>query len=135
MEERLRLSERITVGKATRMRPNEWSSVEVLVLDVSPCGFKAQCEARLIRGSMISLDVPGLGCVEAQVSWQRGDRIGAKFLRPIDLAASGWRPMRDEAILVRLLRDRATARAEGRCGDEKKLRREILTALPMRSTA
>jgi hypothetical protein len=129
----LRRSERIEVGETTRMRPNEWSSIEVHVLDVSRCGFKAQCEARLMRGSVISIDIPGIGPVEAQVTWHRSGTIGARFLQPIDLQASGWRPVAREAVLVRLLRERAEARADGRASDELSLRRRILSALPMQT--
>lgn len=128
----MRQSERIDVGKATRMRPNEWSSIEVHVADISACGFKARCDARLMRGSVISIDLPGVGSVEAQISWHRGDHIGARFIEPIDMASLRWRPQPQEAVLMRLLRDRAAARAEGRCGDERSLRRRIGASLPIR---
>jgi hypothetical protein len=91
MEGCLRQSERIEICEATRMRPNEWSSVEVYIADVSAFGFKARCEARLIRGSMISIDLPGIGAVDAQIRWHRGDYIGACFIERIDIARLAWR--------------------------------------------
>ncbi|MFN3944055.1 MAG: PilZ domain-containing protein [Allosphingosinicella sp.] len=131
----MRKSDRIRVGAPTRMRPNDWSSIEVELIDISAGGFKAACEARVLRGSIVTIDLPGLGPVEAQVTWHRAGRIGAKFLTPIDLTATPWRPAQGESLLLNLLRQRASARKEGRFADERELRQRILSALPIRTVA
>lgn len=128
----MRREERVPVEATTRLRPNEWSSVEVRLLDVSANGFRAECEARVLTGAAIALDVPGRGETLAYVSWRRGNRFGARFAEPIDVAAAGWTPVRGVQLLSRLLIERAEARAGGRMGHELEMRRRILESLPMR---
>jgi len=113
------------------MRPNGWSSLEVRILDLSETGFRAECDAVVKAGSYISLDVPGIGSVDAQVSWRRGNQLGARFLNPIELERCGWSPAQERSILARLLVQRAEARSSGLFVQEQKLRRQILCALPV----
>lgn len=127
-----RRSERLAIDAEARMRPNSWSSVEVRVVDISACGFRARCEARLAVGSGVSIDVPGIGAVDAQVEWQRGGSFGARFYRAIDLDRCEWRFADRPNPLARLLVERAAARAAGREGAEGAIRRQILQALPVR---
>jgi hypothetical protein len=131
-QERQRRTERLAVDEATRLRPNSWSSLEVRILDFSNLGLRARCEARIMPGSCVSVDVPGVGSTEAQVEWQRGDQFGARFLAPINLDRCQWTLRRRETILARLLVERAAARKAGRAGAETRLRRQIAAALPMR---
>ncbi|HEY7810686.1 MAG TPA: PilZ domain-containing protein, partial [Allosphingosinicella sp.] len=77
-----RQAERLVVRGATRLKPNEWSSVEATMLDLSELGFRAACDARLRVGSTVSIDIPRIGAVEAQVEWQRGGEFGARFYAP-----------------------------------------------------
>lgn len=120
------------VDDKARLRPNEWSSLEVRLVDLSESGFRAECEATILCGSGIRIDLPGLGETEAQVTWRRRGEIGARFVVPIDLARCTARKVGEEAVLARLLVQRADARSSGRFALEQKLRREILAALPMR---
>ena len=129
---RERNAERMPLDEATRLRPNDWSSLEVGMIDLSESGFRATCEARLATGGCVSLDVAGIGSVEAQVEWQRGDMFGARFLSPIDLGKCSWTPIERESVLAQLLIDRAAARQAGRPSAERALRRQILRTLPMR---
>jgi hypothetical protein len=131
-EDKERRAERVTLDAATRLRPNDWSSLEVRMIDLSSCGFRATCEARLQRGGCVSLDVAGIGSVDAQVEWQRGDMFGARFIDPIDLGKCAWTPTERESILARLLIERAAARRAGRLDAERRLRKRILNTLPMR---
>jgi hypothetical protein len=131
-ENRERRAERLALDEATRLRPNSWSSLEVRMLDLSSLGFRASCEARLQPGGCVSLDVPGLGAVEAQVEWTRGDQFGARFLRPIEVDRCEWSLRDRHHALAHLLVQRAAARTAGRRGVESELRRKILAALPMR---
>ena len=131
-DERVRNGERIELDEAARLRPNGWSSLEIQIVNVSRTGFRAQCDARLIPGSCVSIDVPHIGEVEAQVQWQRGGEFGARFFQPISLARCGWTTKNQEAFLARLLVQRAEARKSGLGDQEAVLRSRILSALPVR---
>jgi hypothetical protein len=126
-----RRSERLPVDAETRLRPNSWSSLQIRMLDLSAAGFRAQCDARLQPGGSVSLDIPGIGSVEAQVEWQRGDQFGARFYAPIELRSCGWTFRDRHRALARLLVERAAAHRAGRRGADVQLRREILASLPM----
>lgn len=128
----MRRSERINVDEKARLRPNSWSSLEVRLVDLSEAGFRAECEATILCGSPISIDLPGIGPVDAQVTWRRSGEIGAQFTVPIDLADCTVRPVSSETVLARLLVQRADARSSGRFRREQLLREQILSALPMR---
>ena len=134
-EPRERRAERVTLDEATRLRPNDWSSLEVRMIDLSESGFRASCDARLQNGGLVSLDVAGIGTVEAQVEWQRGGCFGARFVMPIDISRCTWTPTERESILARLLIERAAAQQAGRHSAERQLRQRILQTLPMRSGA
>lgn len=126
-----RRSERVAVDAETRLRPNGWSSLQVRMVDLSTDGFRAECDAKVRPGGCVSLDVPGIGAVEAQVEWQRGTQFGARFIAPIDVARCAWDLDKRQSALARLLVERASARRVGRGRAEAQLRREILSALPM----
>src|ERR1044072_9085713 len=85
-----RKAERLPLDAEARLRPNDWSSLQIRMLDLSASGFRAQCEARVKPGGSVSLDIPGIGAVEAQVEWQRGDQFGARFYAPIELQRCQW---------------------------------------------
>jgi hypothetical protein len=127
-----RRAERLPVDAETRLRPNSWSSLQIRMLDLSSSGFRAQCEARVKRGSSVSLDVPGIGAVDAQVEWQRDDQFGARFFAPIELKSCQWTFPERHHALARLLVERVGAKRAGRQAAESQIRREILSALPMR---
>lgn len=87
---RTRREERTRVDSAAELRQQSWYSVEVTIRDVSPLGFMAECEEHVRIGSHVSLDVPGIGPVHAQVRWQIGGRMGGMFLDPISLNRCEW---------------------------------------------
>jgi hypothetical protein len=84
-----RQSERTPVASVARLA-SSWYSVEVKICDVSQCGFKAECPEPAQIGSFVSLEVPGIGEVSAQVRWQLGARMGGMFLDPISLNRCEW---------------------------------------------
>jgi hypothetical protein len=127
-----RRAERMPLDEAARLRPNDWSSMEIRMIDLSAAGFRAQCDALLKAGGSVSLEVPGIGPVEAQVEWRRGDMSGARFFQPIDLSRCGWSPSERGSALAQLLIDRAKANSAGNPDVERRLRQQILAALPMR---
>lgn len=130
--DQVRRAERRALDEAARLRPNSWSSVEIRMADISELGFRAHCEARLRAGSLVTLDVPGLGPVEAQVEWQRGTEFGARFLAALPLERCGWEVCGETAPLASLLFQRAAASKVGRDAADAELRRRILAALPIR---
>jgi hypothetical protein len=85
-----RRSPRHAVGEPASMRSEEWYQIEVKVRNVSTCGFMAECSQPVGIGSYVSLDVPGVGPVHAQVRWQIGRTMGGMFLDPISLARCEW---------------------------------------------
>jgi len=127
-----RRAERRALDEAARLRPNSWSSVEIRMADISELGFRAACEARLPVGGPVTLDVPGIGSVDAQVEWQRGGEFGARFLSPVPLDRCGWSLADGGATLASLLYQSAGANQIGRHGADAALRRRILAALPVR---
>ena len=124
---------RIGIYEPTRLRPNDWSSVEIRILDISSVGFRGQCDAILMLNSWVSLDVPGVGPMHSKVLWQRRDQFGAEFIRPIDLAQCSWTPETAEGMLARLLVQRAVAQQEGNAEHERLLRSHIAAGLPIHS--
>ena len=127
-----RRAERLPVDAETRLRPNSWSSLQIKMLDLSASGFRAECEAKVRPGGSVSLDVPGIGSVDAQVEWQRGSQFGARFFAPIEIKSCQWTFPDRHQTLARLLVERAAAKHAGRAGAESQIRRKILSALPMR---
>jgi len=130
-----RRAERVALDESTRLKPNDWSSVEIRMLDLSPLGFRAHCEARLQPGAAVTLEIPGLGTIEAQVEWQRDNQFGARFFAPIDLRCCEWTLDERPHPLAQLLVQRARAQAVGRGSAEAQIRRRILESLPMRKEA
>jgi hypothetical protein len=84
-----RRNQRVALSERTQMRASE-SAVEIVVCDLSTSGFLAECLRPVLIGSYVSLDLPGVGPVHAQVRWQVGNRLGAKFLDPISLHRCDW---------------------------------------------
>jgi hypothetical protein len=81
---------RTPVAGCTQLRHQSWYSVEVRICDMSTGGFMAECPESVRIGSYVSLDVPGIGPVDAQVRWQLGGKMGGMFLDPISLSRCEW---------------------------------------------
>ena len=77
-------------GGRTSLSPPELYKVEIKVHNVSSAGFMATCAAPLRIGSYVSLDIPGIGPVDAQIRWQLGSQMGGMFLDPISLSRCEW---------------------------------------------
>ena len=85
-----RRAERVPVDQPASLRPHNWYNIEVKVRDVSACGFMVECNEPVRIGSYLSLDLPGIGPVQAQVRWQIGRKMGGMFLDPISLGRCEW---------------------------------------------
>ena len=128
----MRKAKRIALDGPARLHPNAWSSLEVRLIDCSAEGFRAECEARVRPGSLVTLEVPGIGPTEARVTWCRDRELGAQFMRPIELDRAELKKADSETMLARLLIQRAAAHRAALRDVEKDLRRQIIEALPMR---
>jgi hypothetical protein len=87
---RPRRSARVALSETTRMRSNDQAVLPITVCDLSTSGFMAECMRPVLIGSYVSLDLPGIGPVHAQVRWQVGGKLGGKFLDPISLHRCDW---------------------------------------------
>jgi hypothetical protein len=85
-----RRAPRKRAGGAAQLRQPGLYEIEVTIRDVSTSGFMAECVEPVRIGSYVSLEVPGIGAVRAQVRWQLGGRMGGMFLDPISLARCEW---------------------------------------------
>jgi len=93
-----RRAERVRLeGEAASLNPEQVYAVEIKVENLSPCGFMAECQTPVLIGSYVSLDVPGIGAVQAQVRWQIGSKMGGMFLDPISLSHCEWTAEKAEA--------------------------------------
>jgi hypothetical protein len=79
-----------------KLAPQDLYNVEIRVQNVSSAGFMAECAAPVRIGSYVSLDIPGIGPVQAQVRWQIGLRMGGMFLDPISLGRCEWTAQKAE---------------------------------------
>jgi hypothetical protein len=87
-------AERLSVDESAALTHHY--AIEVKVRDVSTSGFMAECADSVAIGSHVSLHVPGIGAVRAQVRWQIGSRMGGRFLDPISLDECEWTAVRTE---------------------------------------
>jgi hypothetical protein len=85
-----RRASRRRVDGSTQLEHSGWYKVEVTIRDVSTSGFMAECSEPVRIGSHVSLEVPGIGAVDAQVRWQLAGRMGGMFLDPISLSRCEW---------------------------------------------
>ena len=127
-----RLENRLALDEPARLAPNDWSNVEIRMLECTATGFRASCDLNIKRCSIVTLEVPGIGLVRAYVTWRRGDQFAATFFEPVDLSKVRFMPLNGEIMLARLLRERAKAHAAGRSEEERDLRGRIRQILPMK---
>lgn len=123
---------RLALDEPVRFAPNEWSSAEIRLLECTATGFRAASDLHLRVGTWVSVELPALGWVRATISWRRSGEFAAIFAEPIDLASMPCMTVNPEAVLARLLGERAAAHKAGRQAEERALRGEILRTLPLR---
>ncbi|MGZ8359573.1 MAG: hypothetical protein ACXWUX_03545 [Allosphingosinicella sp.] len=128
----MRKANRMVVDEPVRLHPNEWSSLEVRLLDCSAAGFRAECDARVRPGNLVTLEVPGVGPTRAHISWCEGREFGARFVEEIPFEQAELKLAPAETVLARLLVQRAAAHRGNLRDHEAELRRRILDTLPMR---
>jgi hypothetical protein len=92
-----RRAARLAMDEKANLSPQKLYNVEIKVRDLSTAGFMAECAEPVRIGSYVSLDIPGIGPVQAQVRWQIGLKMGGMFLDPISLARCEWTAEKAEA--------------------------------------
>lgn len=128
----VRRGSRLALDEPARLAPNDWSSLEIRMLECTAEGFRACHDPSIRISGIVTLEVPGIGPVKAQVTWRRGGQFAAQFIEQIDLEQARFMPLNGQAVLARLLRERASAHVKGRKGEERELRARIVEILPMR---
>lgn len=87
-------AERIIAQGRFSLELAEGVSLEAEIRDISTLGLKASCVETLAIGSFITVGIPGIGPVEAEVKWQLAGDFGAMFVDPIDLRDCAWEAVR-----------------------------------------
>ncbi|ODP37878.1 PilZ domain-containing protein [Sphingomonas turrisvirgatae] len=59
----------------------------LLVVNISPHGLMARCEATFAAGDRLRIMLPVVGVVVAEIRWCLGGRLGVNFETAIDLAS------------------------------------------------
>ena len=95
---RARRAGRVPVEGKASLTPQDRYIVEIMVQNVSTAGFMAECVQPVRIGSHVSLEIPGIGPVQAQVRWQIGVRMGGMFLDPISLGRCQWTAEKAKAV-------------------------------------
>jgi hypothetical protein len=83
-------AERISAEGIFGLRANGSYEVAAEICDISTLGLKGRCAEPLTIGSLVCVDIPGIGPAEAEVKWQLAGQFGAMFLDPIDLRNCEW---------------------------------------------
>lgn len=55
------------------------------VLNISTMGFGGASALTLLMGSIVEIDLPGLGFVDAHIRWALAGQIGVQFVTPLTL--------------------------------------------------
>jgi hypothetical protein len=82
-----RQSERDEVFYRTRASASGLGSFPAQVVNISANGFMARTETELAVGQSLSIRLPVIGEMKAEVRWSLGGRIGCQFARMIELAS------------------------------------------------
>lgn len=81
----VRRSPREEVSWQTQIHLARMPQAEALIVNLCPSGCMVRSDARLIPGDRITLILPTIGDVEAQVMWALGGRAGIEFDEPLVL--------------------------------------------------
>ncbi len=82
----VRREDRDEVHYRTRAVHRDGRTLQLLVVNISPHGFMARCEAPIADGDEFRITLPGVGQIPGRVRWALGGRIGCQFDRPVALA-------------------------------------------------
>lgn len=89
---KLRRPKRLPAPLAIRLRTAEGASFQVRLVDFSRRGFGVESRRTVLIGSIVELDLPGLGWVAAEIRWNIGSRTGGRFVEEIARGATSHLP-------------------------------------------
>lgn len=81
-----RLSDRDEVHYRARAFGPDAQPVTLLIVNISPHGLMARCEASFNEGDRLRVMFPVVGVAAIEIRWCLGGRLGASFDTAIDLA-------------------------------------------------
>jgi hypothetical protein len=84
-DERLELRDEVDF-RAPAFGPDA-RALPLLIVNLSPHGLMARCEASLREGDRIRVTLPVIGAIAAEVRWSLGGRLGCRFDDGLDRAS------------------------------------------------
>ncbi len=78
-----RKAERRIVNLAAALREEGAKTAQVVVIDISAGGFKAEAGDDVLEGSEVWLKLPGFEAKRSRVVWRRDREIGCEFETPL----------------------------------------------------
>lgn len=71
--------------RARAICPNG-SRISLLIVNISAMGLMARIDDNFAEGDQLTVQLPVVGSIKAEVRWSLGGRIGCELEKPIDLA-------------------------------------------------
>lgn len=81
-----RREERDEVHHRARASHADGRALTLLLVNISPHGFMARCDAAVVEEDRIHVTLPAAGRVPARVVWSLGGRVGCQFADPVPRA-------------------------------------------------
>jgi hypothetical protein len=78
-----RRKERFAVEPAAPIIIQGYHGGDIVIVELSEAGFKAQAATHIPPKSIVRLKVPGLGTVVARIIWSRNGVVGGEFVNPV----------------------------------------------------
>lgn len=82
-----RVADRDEVHYRARAFGPDAQPVTLLVVNISPHGLMARCDAAFAEGDRLRIMLPVVGVAIAEVRWCLGGRMGVNFETAVDLAS------------------------------------------------
>ena len=80
-----RTAKRVNLNLRTRLMHTGLHHSDITIRDLSFTGFRGETDAKLIRGSLVSVALPNIGLVRATVKWVKDGRVAGAFQRSVDI--------------------------------------------------
>lgn len=78
-----RKAERRIVNLAAALREDGASTAQIVVLDISAGGFRAEVGDNVHEGSEVWLKLPNFEAKRSRVIWRKGSEVGCEFETPV----------------------------------------------------
>src|SRR4051812_9824249 len=80
-----RVAKRQPLKLTTSVRHGPFQQAELVIEDLSFTGFSGECNAALTPGTFVSVALPPIGLVRAQVVRVKGNRVAGEFVKAVDI--------------------------------------------------